>query len=60
VREVVVTPGEHHRRHPAAADPGARSAILFSATKGSGREELLETLGALLFPEAGDAEETAE
>ncbi len=31
--------------------------ILFSATKGTGRDELLETLAALLFPEAGDAEE---
>jgi GTP-binding protein len=29
-------------------------AIAFSALKGDGREELLETLGALLFPEAGD------
>jgi GTP-binding protein len=35
-------------------------AILFSATKGSGREELLETLGALLFPEAGDPGGTTE
>jgi GTP-binding protein len=34
-------------------------AILFSATKGSGREELLETLGALLFPDVGDPEVTA-
>jgi GTP-binding protein len=33
-------------------------AIPFSAPKGDGREELLETLGSLLFPEAaeGDAE----
>jgi GTP-binding protein len=29
-------------------------AIAFSALKGDGREELLETLGALLFPEPGD------
>lgn len=38
-------------------------AIAFSALKGDGREELLETLGSLLFPEAeesGDAEEGDE
>ena len=38
--------------------------ILFSATKGTGRDELLETLAALLFPDAaksdGMAEETEE
>jgi GTP-binding protein len=39
-------------------------AILFSSLKGEGREELLETLGALLFPvpdaEEGDGETTAD
>jgi GTP-binding protein len=34
-------------------------AIAFSALKGDGREELLETLGALLFPEAAESEEDA-
>jgi GTP-binding protein len=38
--------------------------ILFSATKGTGRDELLETLAALLFPDAaeadGEEEETGE
>jgi GTP-binding protein len=35
--------------------------LLFSSTKGEGREELLETLGALLFPEGEDgAEEEGE
>jgi GTP-binding protein len=45
----------------------ADQVILFSAPKGTGRDELLETLGALLFPEAdaggepgGDDEEAAE
>jgi GTP-binding protein len=31
-------------------------AIAFSALKGDGREELLETLSALLFPDAGEGE----
>ncbi|HEU4883723.1 MAG TPA: ribosome biogenesis GTP-binding protein YihA/YsxC [Longimicrobium sp.] len=31
-------------------------AVLFSSLKGDGREELLETLGALLFPAAEEAE----
>ena len=34
----------------------ADQAIAFSALKGDGRDELLETLGALLFPAAGAAE----
>jgi GTP-binding protein len=35
----------------------ADQVILFSAPKGTGRDELLETLGALLFPGAGAGEE---
>lgn len=39
----------------------ADQVILFSATKGTGRDELLETLAALLFPEAvGEAGEDGE
>lgn len=36
---------------------GEDQAVLFSATSGEGREELLETLEALLFPAAGAEEE---
>ena len=35
-------------------------AIAFSALKGDGREELLETLGALLFPDGGDEAPTED
>lgn len=38
----------------------ADQAIAFSALKGDGREELLETLGALLFPAEADGEADAE
>jgi GTP-binding protein len=39
----------------------ADQVILFSATKGTGRDELLETLAALLFPDAeGEAGEVEE
>ncbi len=38
--------------HALEVDPD--QVIPFSALKGDGREELLETLGALLFPEAAD------
>jgi GTP-binding protein len=40
------------------ADPD--QVILFSALSGEGREDLLETLGALLFPAPGEKEAAAE
>jgi GTP-binding protein len=38
----------------------ADQAIAFSSLKGTGRDELLETLSALLFPEAGEDGEAGE